>query len=332
MSVKIFNDGCLERFRKLELKNKVNLVCVDLPYGQTACKWDTPIDLNTMWIELKKICKPNCIYIFNCTTKFGYELIKSNELWFKYDLVWEKSKTLGFLSAKKLPLRKHEMIYIFSRNNCDDLDIEYNLGLREYAKQVKSYINKPLKTIDKQLGNMGVHKLYEFKTTQFSLPTEKNYNKLIDIYDLKNMEGFREYKSLQDEWETVNKYTYNPQKTEGKPYINNKKTGFRATVYGVVEGPCIVNNGDRYPISILKFNNPQRSIHPTQKPINLIEWIIKTYSNEGDTVMDFTMGSGTTGIACLNTGRNFIGIEKDTEIFKMARNRLLQHEITQIRH
>jgi len=104
--VKIYNTDCFTYFEK-EKDKTIDLVLVDLPYGQTACKWDSLIDLNKMWIELKRICKSDCIYIFFCTTKFGYKLIQSNERWFKYDLVWEKSRKVGFLSANKMPLRKH---------------------------------------------------------------------------------------------------------------------------------------------------------------------------------------------------------------------------------
>jgi site-specific DNA-methyltransferase (adenine-specific) len=237
----IFNDDCFNIFPKLE-ENSIDLFILDLPYANkkfgncTACDWDTPIDLERMWIEIKRIMKPNTIIVFLCNTKFGYALINSNPKWFKYDLVWEKTKLVGFLLANKQPLRKHENIYIFKKE-----------------------------------------------------------------------QG-----------------TYNPQKTIGKPYKgfesqNGKKIG---EIYG---GKSLhnENKGDRHPTSILKFNSVGKgTIHPTQKPVELIEWLIKSYSNEGDLVMDFTMGSGTTGVACINTNRNFIGIERDTEIFKLAKNRL----------
>ena len=97
-TIKIYNNDCLDQLPKLE-KKSIDLVVVDLPYGQTACKWDSVIDLNKMWEELKKVCKDECIYVFFCTTKFGVSLINSNPKWFRYDLVWEKTKALGFLSA-----------------------------------------------------------------------------------------------------------------------------------------------------------------------------------------------------------------------------------------
>jgi DNA modification methylase len=123
--------------------------------------------------------------------------------------------------------------------------------------------------------------------------------------------------------------TYNPQKTEGEPYtrglISNigcyGETGESKTYFAENK------TGDRHPTTILKFNNPKKSLHRTQKPIDLCEWLIKTYSNEGDNVLDFTMGSGTTGVACINTNRNFIGVEMDEKIFKVARHRLFKHEL-----
>ena len=235
--MEVYNDNCFNIFPKI--KDKVDMVLVDLPYAQTECKWDCMIDLKQMWIELKNICKKDCVYVFFCTTKFGYKLIQSNEKWFRYDLVWEKSRKVGFLSANKMPLRQHEMVYVF-----------------------------------------------------------------------KEKQG-----------------TYNPQKTEGKPYktTGNKSTNSykKAEIYQVVkEKLSIDNKGDRHPTTIVKFNNPSKSVHRTQKPVDLCEWLIKSYSNEGDTVFDFTMGSGSTGVACQNTNRKFIGVEKDKDIFNIAMNRL----------
>jgi len=216
--------------------------------------------------------------------------------------------------------REHEMVYVFSDTNSDDLDNSRNLGLREYAKRVKEYINKTLKEIDKAVGNLGIHHFYSFKSTQFELPTQKTYNKLIEVYELDKMEGFRTLEDLKNEWKKIREPTYNPQKTAGTPYKPNRKT--ETNVYGTIKLTNDENKGDRHPTTIVKFNNPVKSVHRTQKPTDLCEWLIKSYSNEGDLVLDFTMGSGSTGIACLNTNRKFIGVEKDEEIFKIAEKRI----------
>jgi DNA modification methylase len=110
----LYNGDCLEVMPTLET-NSVDMVLVDLPYGQTACSWDIIIDLDKMWVELERICKPNANILFFCTTKFGYQLIKSKEKWFRSDIVWEKTNALGFLSAKKAVMRKHEMVYLFGK-------------------------------------------------------------------------------------------------------------------------------------------------------------------------------------------------------------------------
>lgn len=216
--------------------NLFDLVILDLPYGQTDHKWDTKVDLNKLWDFLINCCKKDCIYIFFTTVKFGDELIDSRpKNWFKYDLVWEKSKTLGFLNSNKMPLRKHEMIYIFSNNK---------------------------------------------------------------------------YKTV-----------YNPIMTKGEPYVTKRETIDKG-LYGKINENTTINKGTRYPTSILKFNNEYRTIHGTQKPLELVEWLIKTYSNKGDNVLDPTMGSGTTILACIRNGRNFVGIEKDKKIFNDAKKRL----------
>jgi len=110
--MKLLHGNCLELLPQLE-PNSIDLVFCDLPYGQTYCKWDNKIDLSEMWKEVKRVIKPTTPIFFTCSTKFGYELIKSNEKWFRSDLVWEKSSPCGFLNAKQMPMRKHEMVYVF---------------------------------------------------------------------------------------------------------------------------------------------------------------------------------------------------------------------------
>jgi len=247
--IELYNDDCFNVFPKIQDKS-IDLFVLDLPYANkdfgkcTACKWDNTIDLDKMWVEIKRMMKPDAVIVFFCNTKFGFSLIKSNTKWFRYDLIWKKSKKVGFLSANKQPLRQHENIYVF-----------------------------------KEKGG-----------------------------------------------------TYNPQKTKGKAY-NKTNTGNNnkdQCAYGEIDRSShlegkehrVINKGDRHPSSILEHNTPAKSLHRTQKPVSLCEWLIKTYSNENDTVMDFTMGSGTTGEACKNTNRKFIGIEMDKDIFEIAKNRL----------
>ena len=260
--LELFNDDCFNIFPTIE-DNKVNLFILDLPYANkkfgncTSCKWDTPIDLNEMWIQIKRIMKPNAIIIFFCNVKFGYALINSNPKWFKYDLIFSKTRKVGFLNANKMPLRQHENLYIF-----------------------------------------------------------------------KEEQGI-----------------YNPQMTEGKPNhsqgegknsaINPQNSNLYGKTNGQKEATELTT--EKYPTSIidgegeyegdtvLKYTSPHKTIHRTQKPVKLLEYLIKTYSNEKDVIMDFTMGSGSCAIACLNTNRKFIGVERDPEIYIACENRIMNH-------
>lgn len=306
----IYNDDCFNVFNKIN--EKVDLILVDLPYGQTQCDWDIKIDLKMMWDNLNKICRDYSKMVFFCTTKFGNELINSNRDAFRYDLVWEKSTPVGFLSCNSQPLRKHEMIYIFS-NNISKL--ENDIELKEYFKKIFNFINLKKSDITK---NKGFD--HCFRSTQFSIPVEKNYNKLIDLYKINEMKDFKTYNEISE----LTKKIYNPQMTIGKPYIKKDSISLKTNVYGNKINTATINNGERYPVSILKYNSPYHPIHNTQKPIELCEWLIKSYSNEGDLVLDFTAGSMTCAVACINTNRRFIMIEKDEEIFNLGKARLLK--------
>jgi len=395
--IKLYNDNCFNIFPKIKDKT-IDLFILDLPYGQTACAWDTCIDLDKMWIEIKRIMKPSAILCFFCTTKFGYTLIKSNEKWFKYDLIWQKSRKVGFLSANKRQLRNHENIYVFNNDNNDDIELKQkhqirqnkgNIELRKYAEKVKEYINKTKTNIVKECGQ-GLDHFLRISSSQFALPIEKNYKKLIELYKIDKMKGFLKYKDMVEKWEIIKglpaiPHTYNPQKTEGTPYKNGaipnddnvygtsrekgtitktdrhptsiieheniyvfkdkqgtyhpqKIEGEPYTVknkpiykgYGKQQIIDVENKGDRHPTSIientiLKYNNPYKTIHRTEKPIGLLEYLIKTYSNEGDTVMDFTAGSLSCGVAAFNTKRKFIGVEMDKEIFNLGLTRIKEH-------
>jgi DNA modification methylase len=232
----LINDDCLNALTNIP-DNSVNLVIADLPYGQTDNAWDIKIDLTKMWKHLKRVGTNNCAYIFFTTTKFGIDLITSNKDWFRYDLVWNKNKPVGFLNAMKMPMRSHEMIYVF-------------------------------------------------------------YNKLP---------------------------TYNIQGNHELTKRNTREVAFISGCYGNKERPYKSEYTPRLPTSILNFdgvNTIKKRFHATEKPVDLLEWLIRYYSNEGDTILDPTMGSGSTGIACINMKRNFIGIEMDKGIFDVAQTRI----------
>lgn len=230
----LINGDCLAIMPTLET-NSVDLLFCDLPYGETACKWDCLIDLELFWKEVNRICKINAPMFFTCSTKFGVSLINSNPKNFRYDMVWIKSTPVGFLTARKMPMRKHEMLYVF------------------YRKQP----------------------LYDIDNNHTFTSKERKTNRMKGVYE---------------------------SETKSKLSIEKKYT------------PTLPN-------SILEIPS-DKGLHPTQKPVGLMEWILKYYSKEGDTILDPTMGSGSTCVACKNTNRKFIGIEMDEEIFKTAEKRI----------
>ena len=314
--MEIYNDDCLKVLEKLE-DNSIDMVLVDLPYGQTDCKWDCLIDLDKMWKLLKKCCKGNAVMVFFCTTKFGNTLINSNKKGFKYDLVWEKSRKVGFLNANKMPLRKHEMIYVFKG---DKPHPTYNPqrtkghkpGFRQATKIEKGSVYGK----DETPGGYLDDTRHPTSILQFE---EEPTHEMVYVF-----KGDKQHS------------TYNPQKTKGHKtrFKKGKKIKDENNVYGIKKSLDCYTDDTRHPTTILKFNNANHSggtIHRTQKPVDLCEWLIKSYSNEGEVVCDFTMGSGTTGIACINTNRKFIGVELDEKIFKIAKDRIDNHKKKEVK-
>lgn len=212
----------------------VDMVCCDLPYGTTACKWDSVIPFEPLWAAYRRVCKKNAAIVLTASQPFTSALVMSNLKEFKYDWCWRKPKGTGHLNAKKMPMRDKEDILVFYREQC----------------------------------------------------------------------------------------IYNPQFTQGTPY-QDKSGSSQADCYRAHKRIGSDNDGKRYPKQVIEFGVVERGTeHPTQKPVALIEYLIRTYSNEGNTILDNTMGSGTTGVACVNTSRHFIGIERDPDYFAIAEARI----------
>ena len=251
MSLLLHGD-CLEHMKTLT-DDSIDLIFCDLPYGQTSCKWDCLIDLDEFWIEVMRIKKTNTPIFFTCTTKFGVSLINSAPKKLKFfDLVWVKSAPTGHLLAKKFPMRKHEMIYVF-------------------------------------------------------------YEKL-PFYDLSS----HTHKFVNEAEEIPqNQYNHNQEQIYNAEYLE-KKVDFKGRNGGSMFDPPLPN-------SMLEIKSTKGK-HSTEKPVALMSWILKYYSKEGDVVLDPTMGSGSTGVACKDMKRNFIGIEMDDDIFEVAYKRLNEDE------
>lgn len=232
----MFGD-CLEQMKDIP-SGSVDLILTDPPYGTTACKWDSVIDLQAMWIELNRIIKPNGAIALFSQTPFDKVLGHSNLKDLKYEWIWEKTSATGHLNAKKMPMKAHENILVF-------------------------YKKPP---------------------------------------------------------------TYNPIKTHG----HARKTAIadrakkESDCYGSQSGVTSYDSTSRYPRDVLKFATDKQklNLHPTQKPVALLEYLIKTYTQEHETVLDFTAGSFSTGVAALNTARKFIGIEMDENYFNIGVKRI----------
>jgi len=234
----LFQGDCLDIMPLIPDKS-VQLILVDLPYGTTACKWDSIIDLDLLWKQYKRIIKDNGAIVLNSSEPFTSVLICSNIKDFRYKWVWDKvNRYTGYANANKMPLKRHEDIVVF-------------------------------------------------------------------------------YKKLP---------IYNKQMIDGKPYKYTRKKNKEEHLgqNGLTDRSGGSIDGKRNPFDIISItgdNKKENGLHPTQKPLELMKYLIKTYSNENDMVLDNTMGSGTTCLAAKELNRKFIGIEKEPKYYEIACHR-----------
>lgn len=325
--LKLINDDCLIAMQKIP-DNSIDFILCDLPYGTTDCKWDKVIPFEPLWAAYKRIIKPNGVIALFANQPFTTDLIASNKTDYKYNWYWVKGNTTGFCLAKFQPMRKVEDICIFIKKpytNNEGLHTE----LREYFLSELKKSGWKRKEIDELLqSRMSSH--YFTKGQQFAIPSESNYKLLQeatgrfgrDYEDIK-----AEFYGGQGEKSQNQRSTYNPQglRKLDKPIYKKARKGMSIYKAGTLNKDTI-QYYTGYPHNVLTFKNEVASnigrLHPTQKPLKLLEYLIKTYTNEGETVLDNCMGSGTTGIACRNTGRRFIGIEIDKKYYDIALTRL----------
>lgn len=244
--IALFHGDCFD-IMPLIPDNSIDMILCDLPYGTTQNKNDILLPFDKLWEQYERIIKDNGAIVLFGQGLFFVDLINSNRKLFRYDLVWDKQLTTGFLNANRMPLRCHENIAVFYKKQ-PIYNPQYTIGKPLHSKG-KSYLNKEHKN--------------------------ENYGK---------------FKMTDDSRAGCTK---------------------------------------KYPKSILSFQKPHPSIsqHRTEKTVNLLEWLIKTYTNENCIVLDNTMGSGTTGLACLKTNRQFIGIEKDKQYFDVAVQRMSSYHL-----
>ena len=232
--IKLYKGDCLEVMKDIPDKS-VDMILCDLPYGTTACKWDTIIPFDDMWERLNKLIKTNGAIVLFGSEPFSTKLRYSNLKMFKYDWIWNKKIPSGMSYARFQPMRQTENISVFCKSKT-----VYNPQMIKRDKPIKGGgMSKGETTNNQKL--KALHKTYEYKN----------------------------------------------------------------------------------PINIIEFDKIRKgSLHPTQKPVALLEYLIKTYTKEKETVLDNCMGSGSTGVACKHTNRRFIGIELDDNYFEIAKKRI----------
>ena len=328
----LLHGDCLEELKGID-DNFCDLIFLDLPYGQTACKWDCLIDLDKLWIQLMRVKKLHTPIVMTCTTKFGVSLIKSSpkKCPFRYDLVWCKSAACGFLSAKKMPMRKHEMIYLFyEKLPFYDISSHKHKFIKENATGRKGNCYRDGK-LDEAPSSQYTPRLPTSLITPNNLKPEDNN---CSFNPNGTYGGKQSYTISKNKEDHVSKYdpplpTSLIQDEGGsdgsETHMENSTSIYSAGGMDVITYNDRKNGESAYnpplPNSLLEIKST-RGKHSTEKPVALMEWILKYYSKEDDVVLDATMGSGSMGVACKNMKRNFIGIEMDEDIYNTAVDRI----------
>ena len=324
---KIHLGDCLELMPSIPSKS-VDMILCDLPYGTTACEWDSIIDMGRLWAEYERVIKDNGAIVLTAQGMFCAKLMTNRENWFNHDYVWIKNMHSNFALVGIQPLRIFENVLVFRPPRKDDIDIQFNKELRAYFNKVHEFIGVSKKHILNVIGQCVDH-CFRYTSSQFDLCTKETYAQLIQHFKIDQMEGFLNYEALQAMKEEFHDpYTFNFDTRVKKENIKTKND-LRNEQYGNLDKrkdkEYISKEYENYPKNTLYFD-VERGQHPTQKPVALFEYLIKTYTNEGELVLDNCSGSGTTAIACLNSNRRFICIEKDEGYHKKSLDRIADHE------
>ena len=323
--IQLLHGDCLELMKDIP-DGSVDLVLTDPPYGTMNTDggrrmkingWDSIIPTQEMFNELSRVLRPNGKAVLFSQEPYTANLITSAipSLPFSQRLIWLKNTFANCLGANKNCVNFFEDICIFSKT-CPKHDFCGENPLREYFAKVLDFVGATsCKEINARLGHRKAEHCFYVTgsrngSTQFSLCTEQTYQELIDVFGIDEMDDFKEYKELKPIQEAYQE--------ENRRNITEKY-------------PAVFNlwQGGKSKSNVLEYKKDNDGYHPTQKPVALLEDLIQTYSNEGNTVLDFTMGSGSTGVACVNTNRNFIGIELDEEYFKIAEERINNARLNQ---
>lgn len=275
-------------------------IITDIPYGTiqgleiegwknkgNVPDWDCPIAIPEMLDCCFNISRANAnLVLFSqepMTFKLNYELNIFQKYILSNKMIWIKNNHANGFSAKTTPLNYYEEMLLIRKS----LDETNSVEIRKYFRDMLEFIPDSKKDIMNELGQ-GLDHCFRYANRTFYIPTEKNYNALIEKYHIDQMEQFIPYAELKERWDKEN-----------------------TVVFNIPKGDKIVKN-------VFEFKKDTKNIHPTQKPVALLEKLIKTFSNSGDTILDFACGSGSTGIAAIQQGRKFVGIELDKTFYEQA--------------
>jgi site-specific DNA-methyltransferase (adenine-specific) len=240
----LYHGDCLQIMPKIDDKS-IDMILTDLPYGTTACKWDVIIPFDKLWKQYKRIIKDNGAIVLTASQPFTSALVMSNIKWFKYEWIWEKSKSTGYFDVQYRPMKQHENILIFGKG-----------GVSNCSNPRMNYFPQGVKLLTK------------------------------------------------------------PKKRTGKGIDATSRSGV------IAKGEQTQTN---FPLSIIGFDSEKKTVHPTQKPVALFEYLIKTYTNAGDLVLDSCAGVCTTAVAAENTNRRWICIEKELKYCELGKKRYLEN-------
>ena len=293
---RIYNMDCLEGMKAIP-DGSVDAVICDLPYGTVkgmaiegwknkgdTCQWDEQLPTDDLMAQYTRVLRQNGVAILFSQEPYTHELRAYGDSGFRfvYPLIWIKNNFANAFSSDTAPVSYFEDMSVFRKI----YDMSNQNPLRDYSLKVLQYIGRPRREIINDIGQCVDH-FFRHSSSQFAIPTSETYQALIDKYGIDKMEGFKRYDELEQSGITFN----------------------------LPEGQNIKSN-------VFQYTKDTDGIHPTQKPLNLIRDLVLTYTNEGDTVLDNCMGSGTTAIACIKERRHFIGFELNKEYFDKACKRI----------
>lgn len=304
MSAELHRGDCLELMKDIP-DGSIDMILCDLPYGTMKgaaldgwnhddTYWDERLDTNILFAEYERILRENGICILFSQEPYTSEIRRHRtaNIEFVYPLIWKKNHFANALIAKKAPVSYFEDLSVFLKK----YDRQLLNPLRQYFSDVLAFIGaSSCKDVNRALGHRRAEHCFYIDSMQFGLCTESTYTELIDQFHIDKMEGFKDFSECQTIYQS-----------------------FRRT-FNLPEGQKFTGN-------VLEFKKDSQGFHPTQKPVALLEHLVKTYTNAGDVVLDNCMGSGSTGVACVNTGRKFIGIELDRGYFEIAKKRIAEAE------